>query len=88
MGSLMILAYFFGPAGPDKTIVNAPVEQFATAIRGTGEGLSEMAGRIGGVIGISGYGLLKFRTPRIHQISSTSYLQKNRETRMNTRFLL
>lgn len=55
-GGLMVLAYIFGPAGPDKTVVIAPAEQFATKVRGTGEGLSEMAGRIGGVVGISGYG--------------------------------
>lgn len=55
---LMIATYFFGPAGPDKTIVIAPAEQFSTSWRGTGEGLSEMAGRIGGVVGIAGYGFL------------------------------
>lgn len=58
IAALMVLVYFFGPAGPDKTIVIAPAEQFSTPWRGTGEGLSEMAGRIGGVAGIAGYGLI------------------------------
>lgn len=58
VAALMIAVYFFGPAGPDKTIVIAPAEQFATAWRGTGEGLSEMAGRLGGVVGIAGYAFI------------------------------
>jgi MFS family permease len=58
LAALMVAAYFFGPAGPDKTIVITPAEQFQTPWRGTGEGLSEMAGRIGGVVGIAGYGFV------------------------------
>ncbi|MCY0898289.1 MAG: MFS transporter [Firmicutes bacterium] len=58
LAALMGLVYVFGPAGPDKTVVIAPAEQFSTRVRGTGEGLSEMAGRIGGVVGIVGYGML------------------------------
>lgn len=58
VAALMVAAYVFGPAGPDKTIVIAPAEQFSTRWRGTGEGLAEMAGRAGGVVGIAGYGLL------------------------------
>jgi hypothetical protein len=58
VAGLMGLAYVFGAAGPDKTVVIAPAEQFATTVRGTGEGLSEMAGRIGGMVGIAGYGFL------------------------------
>lgn len=58
VAALMVAAYFFGPAGPDKTIVITPAEQFQTPLRGTGEGLSEMAGRIGGVVGIAGYGVV------------------------------
>jgi hypothetical protein len=53
----MVAAYFFGPAGPDKTTVITPAEQFATPWRGTGEGLAEVAGRLGGVVGIAGFGL-------------------------------
>lgn len=56
--TLMGLAFVFGPAGPDKTIVISPAEQFTTPVRGTGEGLSEMAGRLGGIVGVAGYGTL------------------------------
>ncbi|MCY0879785.1 MAG: MFS transporter [Firmicutes bacterium] len=58
LAGLMVLVYIFGPAGPDKTVVIAPAEQFQTRMRGTGEGLAEMAGRLGGVVGIAGYGAL------------------------------
>lgn len=88
----MMLAYMFGPAGPDKTIVIAPAEQFNTPIRGTGEGLSEMAGRLGGIVGTVGYsmiyaiagnggGLLFFGTAcAIGSILSIQWLQETRPT--------
>ncbi len=55
---LLLLAYFFGAMGPDKTVVISPAEQFSTEHRGTGQGISESAGRIGGLIGVTGYSIL------------------------------
>ncbi len=55
---LLLMAYFFGAMGPDKTIVISPSEQFSTEKRGMGQGISESFGRIGGLIGVSGYAFL------------------------------
>ncbi len=56
--ALLLLAYFFGALGPDKTVVISPAEQFSTEHRGTGQGISESIGRIGGLIGVAGYSFL------------------------------
>ena len=55
---LLLAAYFFGAMGPDKTVVISPAEQFSTEHRGTGQGISESFGRIGGLIGVAGYAIL------------------------------
>lgn len=56
--TMLLIAYFFGAMGPDKTIVISPSEQFSTEKRGTGQGISESFGRLGGLIGVAGYGIL------------------------------
>lgn len=56
--TMLFIAYFFGAMGPDKTIVISPSEQFSTEKRGTGQGISESFGRIGGLIGVAGYAIL------------------------------
>ncbi|SMD31079.1 MFS transporter [Picrophilus oshimae] len=55
---LLLLAYFFGAAGPDKTVVISPVENFRYEVRCTGEGISESFGRIGGIFGVLVFGFL------------------------------
>ncbi|MGP6239072.1 MFS transporter [Cuniculiplasma sp. SKW4] len=56
-------AFFFGALGPDKTTVIAPAESFSTSVRGTGQGISEMFGRLGGLTGVIAYGYLRLLTP-------------------------
>ncbi len=56
--ALLGLAFFFGAAGPDKTIVIAPALAYPTTMRASGQGLSEAAGRVGGIVGVTGYGIL------------------------------
>jgi len=56
--TLLALAFFFGAAGPDKTIVIAPALAYPTTMRASGQGLSEAAGRVGGIVGVTGYGIL------------------------------
>lgn len=56
--ALLLITYFFGAMGPDKTIVISPAEQFDTEKRGTGQGISESFGRLGGLVGVSGYSML------------------------------
>lgn len=55
---LLALALFLGAGGPDKTIVIAPALAYPTTMRASGQGLSEASGRIGGIVGVTGYGLL------------------------------
>lgn len=54
----LVVAFFFGAAGPDKTTVIHPSLGDDTSTRATGQGLSEAAGRAGGLVGIAAWGLL------------------------------
>jgi len=54
--TLLSLAYFFGALGPDKTTVILPAGTLPTRIRATGQGISESAGRMGGLVGVAGFG--------------------------------
>jgi len=56
--SLLVAAYAIGAAGPDKTTVITPAELFETADRATGQAVAESVGRVGGIVGTVGYGLL------------------------------
>ncbi len=58
-------AFFFGALGPDKTTVISPAESFSTSVRGTGQGVSEMFGRMGGLTGVIAYGYLRLLTPGV-----------------------
>ncbi len=51
-------SFFFGALGPDKTTVISPAESYPTEIRGTGQGISEAFGRIGGLSGVLVFGAL------------------------------
>ncbi len=55
-GIFLAVALAFGALGPDKTTVITASERFATPIRGTGQGESEMVGRLGGVFGVLLFG--------------------------------
>ncbi len=55
-GTLLAVALAFGAMGPDKTTVITTTERFATPIRSTGQGESEMVGRLGGVFGVLLFG--------------------------------
>lgn len=54
----LVVAFFFGAGGPDKTTVIRPALTGETSTRATGQGLSEAAGRAGGLVGIAAWGLL------------------------------
>ena len=58
VGALLAAGYFFGAAGPDKTTVIVPAEVFPSEIRGSAQGISQAAGRLGGIVGVTAYGLL------------------------------
>jgi len=58
IGGLLAVGYFFGAAGPDKTTVIVPAEAAPTAIRGSSQGFSQASGRLGGIVGVSLYGVL------------------------------
>ena len=58
VGGLLAVGYFFGAAGPDKTTVIVPAEAFPSEIRGTSQGISQAGGRLGGIVGVSAYGVL------------------------------
>ena len=58
VGGLLAAGYFFGAAGPDKTTVMIPAEAFPSEIRSSGQGISQAAGRLGGIVGVTVYGLL------------------------------
>lgn len=58
IGALLAASYFFGAAGPDKTTVIVPAEASASSVRGTSQGVSQAAGRLGGIIGVTCYGIL------------------------------
>lgn len=58
VGLLLAASYFCGAAGPDKTTVMVPAEASASSIRSTSQGLSQAAGRLGGIIGVTCYGIL------------------------------
>ena len=55
-GGLLTVALAFGAMGPDKTTVITTAERFPTSVRATGEGESEMLGRVGGVAGVLLFG--------------------------------
>jgi len=56
--SLLAAGYFFGAAGPDKTTVIVPAESSPTAVRGSSQGISQASGRLGGIVGVTLYGVL------------------------------
>lgn len=58
VGGVLALAYFLGAAGPDKTTVIAPAESFPTEMRASAQGAVEAAGRLGGIVGVTAYGLV------------------------------
>jgi len=58
VGGVLAVAYFLGAAGPDKTTVIAPAESFPTEMRASGQGAVEAAGRLGGIVGVTAYGLV------------------------------
>ncbi|MGC9155206.1 MAG: MFS transporter [Ferrimicrobium sp.] len=58
IGLLLASSYFFGAAGPDKTTVISPSQYAAPEIRASSQGLSQASGRLGGIIGVTGYAVL------------------------------
>lgn len=58
VGLLLAAGYFFGAAGPDKTTVIVPAESFTSATRGSGQGMAQASGRLGGILGVTLYGIL------------------------------
>jgi predicted MFS family arabinose efflux permease len=58
VGVLLGAGFFFGAAGPDKTTVIVPAETFASGTRGSGQGVAQATGRLGGIVGVTCYGLL------------------------------
>lgn len=58
VGALLAAGYFFGAAGPDKTTVIVPAEAAPTSVRSTSQGVSQAAGRLGGILGVTLYGVL------------------------------
>ncbi|MGP6220006.1 MFS transporter [Caldiplasma sukawensis] len=56
--SLLFTSFFFGAMGPDKTTVIAPADAYETRHSASGEGFSQMIGRLGGITGIFGFGIL------------------------------
>jgi putative MFS transporter len=58
VGALLATGYFFGAAGPDKTTVIMPAEAFPTPVRSTSQGVSQASGRLGGMLGVTLYGVL------------------------------
>ncbi len=58
VGALLAAGYFFGAAGPDKTTVIVPAEAAPSAVRSTNQGVSQAAGRLGGIVGVTMYGVL------------------------------
>jgi len=58
VGVLLAAGYFFGAAGPDKTTVIVPAESFTSATRGSGQGVAQASGRLGGILGVTLYGVL------------------------------
>ena len=58
VGGLLAVSYIFGAGGPDKTTVIAPAVAFPSEVRGTAQGLSQAAGRLGGIVGVTVYGVL------------------------------
>jgi len=58
VGGLLAFGYFFGAAGPDKTTVIVPAEMSPSEVRATSQGISQAGGRLGGIVGVSAYGVL------------------------------
>lgn len=58
IGTLLAAGYFFGAAGPDKTTVIVPAEDATTGVRSSSQGISQAAGRLGGIVGVTFYGVL------------------------------
>jgi MFS family permease len=48
---LMALAIAAGSMGPDKTTVIVPAENCEAPVRGTNQGIAQVAGRLGGIVG-------------------------------------
>ncbi len=58
VGVLLAVGMFSGAAGPDKTTVIVPAEGEVSGIRTSGQGLTQAGARLGGILGVTGYGLL------------------------------
>ena len=58
VGGLLAAGCFFGAAGPDKTTVIVPAESAPTEVRSTSQGVSQASGRLGGIVGVTLYGVL------------------------------
>ena len=58
VGGLLAAGCFFGAAGPDKTTVIFPAESAPTEVRSTSQGVSQASGRLGGIVGVTLYGVL------------------------------
>lgn len=58
---LLGIAYAVGAMGPDKTTVIAAAEQADPDVRATTQGIAEAWGRVGGLVGVTGFGLLSVR---------------------------
>jgi MFS family permease len=58
VGVLLAAGYFFGAAGPDKTTVIIPAEAAPSDVRCSSQGVSQASGRLGGILGVTGYGIL------------------------------
>lgn len=56
--ALLAPALAFGAMGPDKTTVITTSERLSTEVRASGQGLAEIIGRMGGLIGILVFGWL------------------------------
>jgi MFS family permease len=58
IGLLFVVAIAVGSAGPDKTTAIFPAESAGHHNRATGQGMSQAAGRFGGIAGLVGYSVL------------------------------
>jgi MFS family permease len=55
--ALLAIGIAAGSAGPDKTTPMVPAEAPGHRTRATGQGMAQGAGRLGGVVGLTGYAL-------------------------------
>ena len=56
---LYSFTFFFANFGPNATTFIVPAEVFATKFRSTLHGVSSAAGRLGGIVGVFGFGALQ-----------------------------